>query len=67
MPKAILEYNLPEETEEYTTAMNGASYASALSDIYGYARTLSKYDQRELVPKEEIIDKLFEILGQVDL
>lgn len=34
MPKAILEFNLPEETEEFNDARNGALYKIALDDIW---------------------------------
>lgn len=33
MPKAILEFNLPEETEEFRHAINGSKNACILEDV----------------------------------
>lgn len=62
MPKVILEYNLPEESEEYELAMNGSKYHSILWELQNYARTLRKYDERKVLPKEEIVNKIYELL-----
>jgi len=34
--KAILEFTLPEETEEYELAMNGAKAAQKLDDVWNH-------------------------------
>lgn len=34
MPKAILEFNLPEEREEFEDARNGTTYKIQLDDIW---------------------------------
>lgn len=62
MPKVILEYNLPEEQENYETAMNGGHNYSLLWDISMYARSLRKYEEREMLPREEVLEKLHELL-----
>ncbi len=64
--KALLVYKLPEEQEEYETAMNGGKYSSILWDIQNYARSLRKYDERTSLPKEEVVDKLYELLEGYD-
>jgi hypothetical protein len=67
MPKAILEYNLPEESSEYELAMNAGKYHSMLYEIYNYARGLRKYDPRETVPTEEVAEKLYELIAGFDI
>lgn len=62
MPKVTLEYNLPEDREEYEMAMNGSHNYSILFELQNYLRVLRKYDDRETVPKQEILDKLYELL-----
>ncbi len=61
MPKVILEYQLPEELDEYETAMKGGNYHYILDEIKRYVRSLSKYDERELIPIEELADKINEL------
>ena len=42
--KAILEYYLPEDEEEYNNARNGAACHSILTDLAGNLRDRLKYD-----------------------
>jgi hypothetical protein len=62
MPKLILEFNIPEERDEAKIAQNGGLYYSMLFDIRMYLRSLNKYDERDTIPKEELIDKISSIL-----
>lgn len=41
--KAILEFTLPEEQEEYETAANAHYYRAALQEIRQYLRNLVKH------------------------
>ena len=66
MPKATLTFNLPEETEEYTIAMNGLKNYCMLVDLDEYIRKLNKYDERDILPKEEVIDALRTILSDFE-
>ena len=43
MPKAILEYQLPEEQPEWDLANNAAKYYGALWEIYTWLRSERKY------------------------
>lgn len=65
--KAILEFTLPEENEEHKLALDAGKRYSALWEIAQYVRTLRKYDERETLPKEEVIDKLNELLAEAEL
>ncbi len=62
MPRGILEFKLPEEREEFQMAQNGGKMSCILLDISQYVRSLRKYEERDSVPREEIIDKLDELL-----
>ena len=56
---AILEFNLPEEEAEFTTALKGADWRNACWDMYQYLRTQVKYAPDEM--SQEKYDALEEI------
>lgn len=43
--KAILEFNLPEESVEHLLALRGDAYKYALDDMDNYLRTRLKYEE----------------------
>ena len=43
MPKATIEFNLPEEQSEFDTANNASKYYSVLWDLDQYLRNFVKY------------------------
>lgn len=43
--KAILEYTLPEETDEYEHAMNGSLYLFAIQEFDNHLRSELKYNE----------------------
>lgn len=45
--KAILEYDLPEEMDQYELAMNGAKLSCQLDDYDNALRAIVKYDSFE--------------------
>ena len=51
MPKATLEYNLPEEQDEFELAANAGKYYSVLWDLDQYLRNKVKYAAED-VPEE---------------
>jgi hypothetical protein len=63
MPIAKLEYNLPEENEEFKTAVNAGTLSCVCHNISRYVRELYKYEEREMLPKEEVEQKLRELLA----
>lgn len=65
MPKAILEFNLPEEREDFELHMNASKYFCAIHDIKNYIRQLNKYDERDTIPKEELTEKLYALLDDL--
>lgn len=63
MPKAILEFNLPEERDEHKNALEGGSYKAAVQSFDNYLRGKLKYeDHPEDIQAiyEELRDKLYE-------
>lgn len=67
--KAILEFNLPEEREEFELARNGAKLSYTIGDFQSYLRSKIKYgemSEAERAVFEEIREILFELLGDVE-
>lgn len=62
MPILTLKFKLPEERSEAELAQKAGMLYSTCWEIQSYLRTLRKYDERENVPKEEILDKMNELL-----
>lgn len=52
--KVILEFNLPDEQEEYDLAINGHKFAICLEEINSNIRQWSKYENRTSVTIEEL-------------
>jgi molecular chaperone GrpE (heat shock protein) len=67
MPKGILEFNLPEEQDEFELANNAGKYYSVIWDIDQYMRNQIKYasdDTPELYREiiQMVRDELYNIL-----
>lgn len=50
--KAILEFNLPEETEEHEQALNGWKYQSVLNKILNYLHSQEELGKDSLTIEE---------------
>lgn len=64
--KATLTFDLPEETDEHETALNGWKYLACLQDIQEHVRKLVKYKEMSSPAHNEVLgirDKLTEILN----
>lgn len=65
--KAILEFNLPEDNDEFEMASHASSYRSVIFDIDAYLRSRLKYEEHsEEVHQtlQAVRDKLYEILSE---
>jgi hypothetical protein len=63
MSKAILEFNLPEDGDDFRYAINGEAYREALNNIREDVRQIWKY--RALSEKEyEIVDEIYQMINQ---
>lgn len=61
--KAILEFNLPEDGDDFRHAVNGEQYFIALHNIREDVRQIWKH--RELPEKEHIlVDEIYEMINQ---
>jgi uncharacterized UPF0160 family protein len=72
VPKATLEFNLPEEREEYNLCVNGSNYSSALWKFNEYLRNVLKHNPKDLSDEqlnlvEEIQKEFFESLDTYDV
>jgi len=68
--KAILEFTLPEENEEFKTAQNGANYSIALWDLDQYLRSKLKYEElseEQHQAYQDIRGKLYELMQERDI
>ena len=65
--KATLTFNLPEEREEFNTAINGVNYMIALEDIRNKIRSWKKYEDKETVTIEELQDLWQEATADLNL
>lgn len=70
--KTIIEFNLPEEAEEFELAINGSKYAAALHELDNKLRSRIKYapdDQPDDVTNayQEIRDALWKIANEYGL
>jgi hypothetical protein len=70
MPKATLEFNLPEEQEEYRLAMEGSEMSRIVEELDNYLRNQLKYsshgeDDRIIrAIYQEIRDKLWTLKNE---
>jgi hypothetical protein len=60
--KAILEFNLPEDKEDFDFATNGLNYYSALIEMDQWLRSEYKYNNKEEM--FAVSEKLNEIINE---
>lgn len=57
MPKATLEFKLPEESSEFYDATNGTKYSIILRELDEMYRNLLKYDEGVTAPERVIYEQ----------
>lgn len=65
--KATLEFNLPEENEEFETASNAWKYKSVLWEMDNYLRNKLKYEElkgEEYVAYEQVREHLWSLINE---
>ena len=72
MPKGILEFNLPEEKEEFESAQNGSLYKLVVWELDQHLRGILKYnsdahEEKTLEELQKIRDKIHEVLSDYEL
>jgi hypothetical protein len=68
--KATLEFNLPEESEEYQIAVEGIKWRAVVSDALEELRRERKYaelSQGDLTYNEKISEKIGQLVGEQGL
>jgi hypothetical protein len=67
MPKATLEFSLPEERSEYLDAISGTNYSIFVSEFGNHLRSKLKYEtltEDEYRIYDEVRTKFYEILNE---
>ena len=72
MPKITVEYNLPEEQDEFDTANNASKYYSVLWDLDQYLRNFVKYpsDREDPILTDtmaKVRDELWRLMKEYNL
>jgi len=63
MSKAILEFNLPEDGDDFRYAINGEAYREALNNIREDVRQIWKY--RTLSEDQfNLVDEIYQMINQ---
>ena len=63
MSKAILEFNLPEDGDDFRYAINGEAYREALHNIREDVRQIWKYND---LPEDQfnLVDRIYQMINQ---
>lgn len=62
--EAILKFNLPEENDEFNSAINGSAYSSIVWELKQYLRSQLKYENLSSDADEaleKVKEKIFEL------
>jgi len=54
MPEVTLKFNLPEESEEFETSVNGQKYRDTLNDLRDYIRNKRKHSDDTSTTWDEV-------------
>ena len=61
--KAILEFDLPAESVEHRTALNGSAWAGAMYELDQWLRGINKHGPESKIEVSEVRGKLYEELN----
>ena len=62
--KVNLIFDLPEETEDYNSAVNGAKYKFVLQDLDNKLRQLYKYENKKNIKIEDVRTLIYELADE---
>jgi len=65
--KAILEFDLPTDKEDFELAQKASSYKIAWSDLWNWIRTETKYKDRTELTFEELRAELIELQNEYEI
>lgn len=63
--KAILEFNLPEERDEFETAHKASSYRYVLAEFDNHLRKILKYDDSVSDEVRKVLQELRDTLNEL--
>ena len=64
--KATIEIDLDKYPQELKMFINRDKFYGLLQELKDYRRTLYKYEERDVIPVEEIIDKIDMLTSNVE-
>jgi hypothetical protein len=62
--KGILEFNLPEDHEDFMYAQNGILYSIVIDELDNWLRSKVKYEDKSTLKISEVREKLNELLQE---
>lgn len=66
MSKIIMEFNIPEEREEYEHAYLGIARSIIIDELDNWLRSLTKYQDIDTISVNEVRDKISELRSQYE-
>jgi hypothetical protein len=63
--KAILEFNLPEDNEEFNRAVKSVDYYVSLFEIYQYLRREMKYNEQLSDIERDTFERIIEEFNKI--
>lgn len=64
--KAILEFDLPEESVDHQLALHGIDLKIAIDEFDNYLRGLIKHEEKYTIETQAVRDKLWECINESD-
>lgn len=65
--KSILEFNLPEDKDDFDMAVKAPNYYNALWDLSNKIRGLDKYEDKESITIDELRKLFYDTLEDNDI
>lgn len=66
MPLTTIQFNLPDEQDEFRAAVKGSQYRSALQECDSWLRGLAKYGDDAPMSPSQVRARFWEILAEND-
>ena len=67
MSYGILKFKLPEEQDEFDMAQNGVLYSIILENLSNKLRSMSKYEDKDVISIEELREFLGEQMNEYNV
>lgn len=67
MPKVVLEFNLPEEEQQFRAAVDGGKWQVVVTDMDEWLRQKCKYAESDVLTAGEARDKLRELASEAGM